>query len=133
MKGFKDVDFSFIKHVRIHKEQFDAIEKDAEFVILTCIEDGRSICFDRRDLRGKGLFKHLPIIDCNNCGHLNITEEEQQKMFLSTEYKYPHRCLLYNKPVKHNCMTVRDHDSRLYPCEECIKDDYKNFVIRKED
>lgn len=42
-----NVDFSSIRTIRIHKEQFDAIEKKADTVIVTCIEDGRCMTFDK--------------------------------------------------------------------------------------
>lgn len=35
-----------IRTVRVHKEQFDAIENKAE-VIISCAEDGRCLTFDR--------------------------------------------------------------------------------------
>ena len=43
------VDFSSLKTVRAHKEQFDAIDKKANVVMITCIEDGRCIAFNRAD------------------------------------------------------------------------------------
>ena len=43
----KDVDCSSIRTVRVHKEQFDAIEKKADSVIITCIEDGRCVVFGK--------------------------------------------------------------------------------------
>lgn len=42
------LDFSSIKIIRIHKEQFDSIDKNAKAIILTCIEDGRNIVFNER-------------------------------------------------------------------------------------
>jgi len=42
------IDFSSIKTVRVHKEQFDAIEKKADSIIITCIEDGRCVTFNSR-------------------------------------------------------------------------------------
>ena len=42
-------DFSSVRIVRVHKEQFDAINTKAATVIITCIEDGRSVSFDRSD------------------------------------------------------------------------------------
>lgn len=42
-----NIDFSSIRTVRVHKQQFDAIEKKADAVIITCIEDGRCITFNR--------------------------------------------------------------------------------------
>jgi hypothetical protein len=43
------LDFISIRTVRVHKEQFDAIEKKANTVIVTCIEDGRCIAFSREN------------------------------------------------------------------------------------
>ena len=43
------LDFSSIRTVRIHKQQFDAIDNKANVVMLTCIEDGRVIPFNRAD------------------------------------------------------------------------------------
>lgn len=43
------VDFSSIRIVNVHKEQFEAIDKKANAVIITCIEDGRCIAFNRAD------------------------------------------------------------------------------------
>lgn len=44
--GFK-VDFSSIKTVKVHKEQFDSINEKAKSIILECCEDGRVIAFNR--------------------------------------------------------------------------------------
>lgn len=35
------------KVINIHKQQFDSIEKDEDYIILSCIEDGRCICFEQ--------------------------------------------------------------------------------------
>lgn len=43
------VDFSSNRTVRIHKEQFDAINKKAKTILITCIEDGEVIPFHRSD------------------------------------------------------------------------------------
>lgn len=43
------IDCSSVRIVRVHKEQFDAINTKADTVIITCIEDGRSVSFDRSD------------------------------------------------------------------------------------
>lgn len=40
-------DYSSVRFVRVHKEQFDAIEKRAKSVIIECKEDGRCIVFNR--------------------------------------------------------------------------------------
>lgn len=44
-----NVDFSSIRTVRVHKQQFDAIDNKANVVMLTCIEDSRVIPFNRAD------------------------------------------------------------------------------------
>ena len=44
-----NVDFSSIRTVRVHKEQFETIDKKANVVMITCIEDGRDIAFNRVD------------------------------------------------------------------------------------
>lgn len=41
------IDFSSVRILRVHKEQYDAIESKAKSVILTCIEDGRCLTLDR--------------------------------------------------------------------------------------
>lgn len=43
----KNIDCSSIRTVKVHKEQFDAIEKKTDAVIITCIEDGRCLAFNR--------------------------------------------------------------------------------------
>lgn len=44
-----NVDFSSIRTVRVHKKQFETIDKKANVVMITCIEDGRDIAFNRVD------------------------------------------------------------------------------------
>lgn len=69
------------------------------------------------------LGKPINPIDCNNCNWLNITEEEQEKM------KGLHICKFYNRILKHRTSSL-EHDPRLYPCDECYKDDNKHFIKR---
>jgi len=66
-------------------------------------------------------------IDCNSCKYINITEYEQ------TDKKEHHICLKYNIRIFHNIFTVYRrgiHDSKLYPCIECKKDNYKCYSNR---
>lgn len=42
-----DLNCANIRHVGVHKEQFDAIERKADVIILSCIEDGRVLAFRR--------------------------------------------------------------------------------------
>lgn len=46
-----NVDFSSVRTVKIHKEQFDVINKKAKFILITCIEDGKVISFRREDIK----------------------------------------------------------------------------------
>lgn len=41
------LDFSSIRHIKVHKEQFDVIEEKACAVIVECKEDGRCVSFTR--------------------------------------------------------------------------------------
>lgn len=43
------LDCSTIKTIRVHKEQYDSIDAKANVVMITCIEDGRVIAFNRAD------------------------------------------------------------------------------------
>lgn len=61
--------------------------------------------------------------DCNRCINLNMTEYEQR------DKSTPHICLYYRKRVFHKANTPI-HDSYLYPCSECVDDEYKEYVPR---
>ena len=43
------VDFSCIRTVKVHKDQFDAIDQNAKSIMLTCIEKGDAIVFERNE------------------------------------------------------------------------------------
>lgn len=63
----------------------------------------------------------LPIIDCNNCEHISITEAEQRKLGNCN----PHICQFYKKQCKHNSM---ERDAVfIYPCKECEANKHANF------
>ena len=64
-----------------------------------------------------------PIPDCNNCKWLNITEVEQEHVKRRSTVN-EHACLLYGRRVFHRASTRR-RNSFIFPCEECINDDYK--------
>lgn len=63
------VDFSSIRTVNVHKEQFEAIDKKANTVMITCIEDGRCVAFNRAD-NEKDKIDRL-----NNNNQLNVNTE----------------------------------------------------------
>lgn len=44
-----NIDFSSIRTIRIHKEQFNAISEKADAILVNCKEDGRTIAFKRID------------------------------------------------------------------------------------
>ena len=61
------------------------------------------------------------MMDCNYCEYLNMTEVEQSQ---TSDGKYiPHICTKYNKRVIHRASS-RYHNARLYPCEECEKENH---------
>lgn len=66
----------------------------------------------------------LHIGNCNYCKYINMTEEEQD----SIKGKPPHICKFYNRKVIHRLIS-RSCGSHhfMHPCEECEKDNYKNF------
>lgn len=66
----------------------------------------------------------LPIIDCNNCEHINITEAEQREL---GNYN-PHICQCYGKQCKHNYM--KRGAVFIYPCKECVTDKHENYRLR---
>lgn len=61
-------------------------------------------------------------MDCNDCEYLNITEKEQRRAGHGNYI--PHICTKYNKRVIHRASSMR-HKARLYPCEECEKENNK--------
>lgn len=63
----------------------------------------------------------LPIIDCNNCEHISITEMNQRKQGNHN----PHICQRYKKQCKHNSM--ERNAVFIYLCKECVADKFKNF------
>lgn len=56
-------------------------------------------------------------IDCNKCRHINITENEQV-------YNEPHICTFYNKRVMHRVTHRGQTLAKLFPCPECIADNF---------
>ena len=66
-------------------------------------------------------------VDCNECEYLSITEAEQNYFHDIFKENIPHMCAKFNKRVFHNqypirFIGVRNHNSYLYPCEECLKE-----------
>lgn len=63
--------------------------------------------------------------NCNECVHVNITEEQQHKEGLNIL----HVCTVYWSRVLHRSQR-RGHHGFLYPCEECVRDEYEHFERR---
>lgn len=68
----------------------------------------------------------INLIDCNNCENINITEFQQN--FRGT--KDDHICKYYNKRIIHRCTSACTHETRIYPCYDCEKEQYRNYKER---
>ena len=70
--------------------------------------------------------------DCNKCKHISCTEREQDQLKKLFDAYPPHICNKYNKRVFHGTIRRINHNSCLYPCEECIKEsDKKNEEMER--
>lgn len=58
--------------------------------------------------------------NCNDCGFINITEEEQKR-----DKTKNHICLKYNQKVIHRSCNSKIEHTYIYPCEQC---NGKSFV-----
>ena len=59
-------------------------------------------------------FTANPAKNCNNCEHINLTEEQQYR----TAPGSPHICMKYGKRVFHKSNRPGYH-GMLFPCKEC--------------
>lgn len=57
------------------------------------------------------------MIDCNDCPHLNITEEQQEHMWRISKRMamFPHICIKYNQRVLH----YPYREPMIHPCKQC--------------
>jgi len=60
--------------------------------------------------------------NCNSCAWINVTEQHQ------TNKKEPHKCNFYEVKLFHRCNNPKDHEPNIYPCCDCINDEYKAFM-----
>lgn len=68
----------------------------------------------------------MPLIDCNKCQYISITETTQRE----EKYFKPHICQFCKERCYHNS---REKDAvRIYPCRKCEKDKFKNYIKRIE-
>lgn len=56
------------------------------------------------------------MIDCNDCPHLSITEEQQERLWRVAGKKamFPHICTKYRERVLH----YPYHEPMIHPCEK---------------
>ena len=57
------------------------------------------------------------MIDCNNCPHLSITEEQQERLWRAAGKMamLPHVCTKYNERVLH----YPYREPMIHPCKQC--------------
>ena len=60
------------------------------------------------------------MINCNECTHLSITEEEQK----TNKYK-DHRCNKHYIQVRHRATNPKELHDLIYPCRICNGFDFK--------
>lgn len=65
------------------------------------------------------------MIDCNDCPHLNITEEQQIHTWKITKKKviFPHICIKHNQRVFH----YPYREPMLHPCRQCEEEKENNI------
>jgi hypothetical protein len=63
----------------------------------------------------------MPEFDCNNCGHILLTENQQNQDKKRCGY---HICGLYDKIILH-----RNRHPKLTPCKECNGNDFKESEV----
>lgn len=59
-------------------------------------------------------FTDRPTKNCNNCEHINLTEEQQHRLAPGS----PHTCMKYGRRVFHRSSRPGYHGI-LFPCKEC--------------
>jgi hypothetical protein len=65
--------------------------------------------------------------NCNECIHLNMTENEQ-KLFTNPNYLAYHICKMYGTRVRHNSSNPNLYHDYIQPCNKCNGD---SFIKRK--
>ena len=67
------------------------------------------------------------MLDCNYCVNISLTEWEQDRK----GKQFDHTCMCYNTRLFHAQHNPKGYHHTIYPCVECINDDYRNYD-RKE-
>lgn len=95
------IDFSSIRHIKVHKEQFDVIEEKASAVIVECKEDGRCVSFTRLKSEKhmtKTLTIEYEVFEEENITVLSVVENDTVlKMFEGKEADDVYRLLVEQK------------------------------------
>lgn len=65
------------------------------------------------------------MIDCNNCPHLSITEEQQYRLWRAAGKMamLPHICTKYNERVFH----YPYREPMIHPCPQCEYEKENNY------
>lgn len=107
----------------------DALLKSAG--IETILENTKSkAIFDKNVFRAHFMGEPIRLYDCNRCGFLDLTEQEQQA--LADKCFRNHYCTFYRKRVVHRTSNLI-HNERLYPCQECETDKYVHYTEREDE
>ena len=64
------------------------------------------------------------VVNCNNCVHINITEQDQAVMTIRCAPG--HVCNYYGTRVRHETNNLK-FNTCIKPCDKCIEDKYVNF------
>ena len=108
--------------------EIDAMLKSAG--IETILENTQQErIFDKNVFRAHFMGEPIRLYDCNRCGFLDLTEQEQQA--LADKCFRNHYCTFYRKRVVHRTSNLI-HDERLYPCGECENDKYVHYKERED-
>ncbi len=109
--------------------EIDAMLKSAG--IETILETTRQEkIFDKNVFRAHFMGEPIRLYDCNGCGFLDLTEQEQQA--LADKCFRNHYCTFYRKRVMHRTSNLI-HNERLYPCRECENDKYVHYREREDE
>ena len=118
-----------IKTIRIHKQQFDSIDKKADYVILQCIEDGRVLEFERKDERENKTnkivcFQHFPRLEMVYKKNDFILNLELKSYDVFDIEELPTRAVVISsentivKDIKIICEIIDDYTLKIIPSED---------------
>lgn len=106
----------------VYCEDADCPALDWEYGLEECVMDN-TVLF-------AGDKRRSVDIDCNYCKHLNMAEAQQQNK--ENGNSFPHICQYYKRRVFHRTRE-KSHNSKLFPCVECSKHNYRQFLSGRAD